>query len=83
MNIEEAIWLKEEFIPNHQGRMLKGSTLSAYYEAERILKNKDKIDRRGCTCQYRDLARLVNSMMDQYSSKINELYNEKSKNTPG
>lgn len=79
MSTEEAIWLKEVFEKEHQGKILKGATLNAYYEAERILKNKDSINKRPCTCQFKDLARLVNSLMDQYSSQINELYGEQKK----
>ena len=81
MTTQEAIWLKEEFITKHQGRMLKGATLNAYYEAERVLKGKDKIDRRPCTCQFKDLARLVNSLVEQYQSEIDRLYEEEKRNT--
>ena len=81
MTVQDAIWLKEEFIGKHQGLILKGDTLRAYYEAERILKNKDKIDKRPCTCQFKDLARIVNSLVDQYQSEIDRLYEEKQSNT--
>lgn len=77
MTREQAVWLKEEFIANHQGKILKGATLNAYYEAERILRGKDKIDRRGCSCQHKDLSKAVNSMIDQYTPNINQLYDEK------
>lgn len=76
MTLQEAIWLKEVFIDKHQGLILKGETLKAYYEAERILKGKDKIDKRPCTCQFKDLARIVNSLVDQYQSEIERLYEE-------
>ena len=74
MTQEEAVWLKEHFEKKCFKATLKGHVLGCYYEAERILRNKDKIDKRGCACQYKDLARVVNSMFDQYSTQINELY---------
>ena len=76
MTTQDAIWLKEEFIAKHQGLILKGATLNAYYEAERILKGKDSVNKRPCTCQYKDLARIVNSLVDQYQYEIDKLYEE-------
>jgi len=76
MTQEEAVWLKEHFEKKCKGATIKGNVLGCYYEAERILRGKDKINRRGCACQYKDLARVVNSMFDQYSTQINELYEE-------
>ena len=81
MTTQDAIWLREEFIGKHQGKILKGATLNAYYEAERVLKGKDKIDRRPCTCQFKDLARIVNSLVEQYQSEIDRLYEENKNNT--
>lgn len=76
MTHEHAIWLKEHFEKKCYRATLKGSTVGCYYEAERILRGKDKINKRGCTCQHKDMGKLVNSMFDQYSAQINKLYEE-------
>lgn len=58
-------WLNNEF-PKFQGRMLKGEVLAAYYEAERILKNKETLQRRGCSCEYGTMAREVDRLYEIY-----------------
>lgn len=80
---EEATYIVEEFIGKYQGLILKGQTLAAYYETERILKGKDKIDKRNCVCQHKDLSRIVNSLVDQYKSYIYEVYEESSTGSEG
>ena len=80
MTQEEAVWLKEHFEKKCCKASIKGHVLGCYYEAERILRKKDKINKRGCTCQYKDMAKTVNSMFDQYSTQINKLYEEAKSN---
>jgi hypothetical protein len=67
MNIspEDKKWLDEEF-PKYKGRTLMKQTLFAYYEAERILLGREKISKRGCSCQLRDLADNVHQLYGKY-----------------
>lgn len=62
-------WLKEEF-PKHQGKTLRGETLKAYYEAERILLNRDKIQPRGCSCNYNQLKAFVDELYEKWLQKV-------------
>ena len=80
MTQEEAVWLKEHFEKKCYKATIKGHVLGCYYEAERILRGKDKINKRGCACQYRDMAKTVNSMFDQHQVTINKLYEEAKSN---
>ena len=41
-------------------RSLRGMVLEGYYEAERILTGKQEVNRRDCTCQYRNMSSYVN-----------------------
>lgn len=65
MKDEEKKYLLEVF-PIHKGRTLRGETLAVYYETERILKQKDSIQKRDCSCQYRQLAEQVNKSYDNW-----------------
>lgn len=76
MNTQEAIFLKEQFENQAKGLILKGKVVDIYYEAERILRGWDKIKRRGCTCEYRTMSNIVNSLFDQNKSTIDQLYSE-------
>jgi len=74
-NYKEAEWLVE-FSKNTLGLKLQGQVLEDYYEAERLLKGKDEIDKRSCTCHYKSLAKMVNSLWDQYKQTVLDIYNE-------
>lgn len=65
MSEAEQRWLDEVF-PTHQGKMVRGEVLQAYYEAERILKGKQTIQKRGCSCQFTGMAREVDRLYEQY-----------------
>ena len=73
---QEAIFLKEEFESNALGRILKGKVLDIYYEAERILRGWDKKKPRGCTCKYKNMARIVTSLYEQNKETIDRLYEQ-------
>lgn len=81
MTIEQAVWLKEVFEKKCFQATLKGKTVSCYYKAEMILRGKDKINKRPCVCQHKDMAKLTNSLFDQQRDRINELYEEAKKGT--
>jgi len=71
MKDEQIKYLLEVF-PIHKGRTLRGETLAVYYETERILKQKDTIQKRDCSCQYRQLADNVNKSYDNWLRNFNE-----------
>lgn len=76
MTQQEAIFLKEEFENNALGLILKGKVLDIYYEAERILRGWDKKKPRGCTCEYKNMARIVTSLYEQRKAEIEQLYEQ-------
>ena len=76
MTKEEAIFLVEKFEKQALGLILKGKVTDYYYEAERILRGWDKIKKRGCTCEYKNMARIVNGLFDQHKPEIYKLYEE-------
>lgn len=75
MTLEDAKWLKYEFEPKFLGKGIRGKTLEAYLEAERILNGWDSTKRRGCSCEYRALANNVNAMFSQFKD-TNQLYQD-------
>lgn len=64
MSSEDIEWLRNEF-PLHRHRTLRGETLQAYYRAEMLLNGYDKINVRGCSCQYRTLKNSVDMLYDR------------------
>lgn len=60
MSSEDINWLKEEF-PKYMGKTIRGDVLSSYYRAEMLLAGKDKINKRGCSCQLRGMATAVDN----------------------
>lgn len=75
MTTEEAVWIVEVF-DKVRDLALRNKTIDKWYEAERILRGWDKTQPRSCSCEYRTLARLVQSFRSQYDSEIMRLYNE-------
>ena len=67
MKDSEKTYLKEVF-PQHRGRTIKGETLAVYYETERILKQKEQIQKRGCSCEFRSMAEKVHTLYDKWLS---------------
>ena len=76
MTEKEAIYLVEQFENRAKGRILKGEVTNIYYEAERILKGRAEIQKRGCTCEYKNMARIVSSLFDQHKDEIYRLYEQ-------
>ena len=73
LTYDEAKWLVD-FSKNTLGLRLQGKVVEDYYEAERLLRGLDKIDRRSCTCHYKSLAKMVSSLWDQYKQQVTEVY---------
>lgn len=67
MKAEDKIYLLEVF-PKHRGLTIRGETLAVYYETERILKNKEVIQKRGCSCEFRSMAENVHNLYDNWLS---------------
>ena len=76
MTHQEAKYIVEKFENYAMGRILKGDVTGIYYETERIIKGKDKIQKRGCTCEYKNMARIVTSLFEQHKAEIHRLYEE-------
>lgn len=62
---EALIFLVETFIPKVYDRTLRGFVLEGYYVAEMYLTGRTEINRRECTCQYRNLFTFVNNLWAQ------------------
>lgn len=66
---EEAIYFLLNVFPQHKGKTMKGSTLQAYYDAERIFNGWDDIKKRSCGCTLGGLQREVDSQYDNWLLK--------------
>jgi len=73
---KDVIFLVEDFVPNAYLRTIKGDVYSKYLEAERILRKQKKQNPRGCTCQYKHLSSMVNSLWDQHGDAVKQRYEE-------
>lgn len=67
MNKQDKTWLLEVF-PTHRGRTIKGDTLAAYYRAEMLIEGRDKINKRGCSCELRGMADKVDRLYTKWLS---------------
>lgn len=74
MNKEDKDWLLEVF-PTHRGRTIRGETLAAYYRAEMLIQGRDKINKRGCSCELRGMADQVDNIYNKW------LHDEKNSTT--
>lgn len=68
MSKEEKTFLLEEWLPV-KGTTLRGPTLSLYYEAERILEGREKINKRSCSCALRGMAENVHNLFHAWHQK--------------
>jgi|VirMetMinimDraft_7_1064189.scaffolds.fasta_scaffold37937_5 hypothetical protein len=55
--------MEEYYTPN---QIIHPSVLPAYYEAERILSGREEIVKRGCKCEYPELARYVTAKYKKF-----------------
>ena len=76
MTKDDAIWIKEVFYPHYYNTTLNSKSMVGYYEAERILNGAEKINVRGCNCQWRHVGRLVHNLLEMNIDTINKLYEE-------
>ena len=67
MNNEDRDWLLNTF-PTFRGRTIRGEVLAAYYKAEMLLNNWDKVKKRSCSCQLRSLADGVDKSYNKWLS---------------
>ena len=74
MKDEDKNYLLEVF-PIHRGRTIRGETLAVYYETERILTNKEQIQKRDCSCQFRSMADNVHVLYDNWLQNEKKLSN--------
>lgn len=75
MTKEEAVYIVDVWEPI-KNFGLNSKNINIWYEAERILRGWDKIQPRGCSCEYKTLARLVHSFREQYDNDVMRLYGE-------
>lgn len=73
MTKEEAVWLVDVFLP-YWNRGLRGNTIDVWYEAERILRDKDKIEPRSCPCHWKGMAMEIKARYSQRQAEIEQLY---------
>ena len=76
MKDSEVVWLKEIF-PYHKGKTIRGETYVVYLEAERILKGRESVQKRTCSCQYRGLAEEVNRLHNNWLHKNEVIHVDK------
>jgi len=76
LTIEDAKWVIEYYDKEVHGRTLRGKTMDGYYEAERLLSGWDEIQKRGCSCKWRNVAMNVHSLRARYNDEINKLYEQ-------
>jgi hypothetical protein len=67
MNEKDITWLTGIF-PVYRDKVMKGSTLQAYYEAERLLLNLETIKKRGCSCDYKQMQQDINKLYDEWQT---------------
>lgn len=65
----DSKWLKDHFTKESYGKVMRGNVIHDYLQAERILKGYDKINRRGCGCQYGGMARAVDKLYKEWLEK--------------
>ncbi len=68
MTESEKIWLKTTFTEEYFSTkaVMNGNTLSAYYEAERILEGNKQITKRDCNCSLGSLRQSVNVQLKKF-----------------
>jgi len=76
LTTEDAKWIKDYYYKEVHGRTLRGDIMNGYYEAERILNGWDEIQRRGCSCQWRNVAMGVHALLGRYKEEIDKLYEQ-------
>jgi hypothetical protein len=74
MTESEKDWLLTTFRLNYfePNKILTSTALPAYYEAERILSGRESILKRGCKCEYPNLAKYVTKKYKEFLE--NELH---------
>lgn len=75
MTQQDAVYLVDEFLP-YWDRGLRGNTITFWYEAERILRDRSEIEPRSCPCHWRGMAMEVKARYNQRQQEITDLYEQ-------
>lgn len=59
-------WLLGHFKNKAYNKVMRGDIIHDYLYAEKVLKGADKIQRRGCGCEYGSVARAVNKSYEEW-----------------
>ena len=62
----DSNWLKTTFTKQSYGKVMRGNVVYDYLYAEKILKGYDKIQRRGCGCEFGSLKRMVDKLYKEF-----------------
>ena len=62
----DSKWLKTTFTNDSFGKIMRGNVVYDYLYAEKILKGYDKIQRRGCGCEFGSLKRMVDKLYKEF-----------------
>ena len=62
----DSNWLKTTFTKQGYGKVMRGNVVYDYLYAEKILKGYDKIQRRGCGCEFGSLKRMVDKLYKEF-----------------
>ena len=71
LTFEQAKYIRDG--EKYLGLIMKGDRLTWYYETERLLLGREKIEKRGCSCEHKKLNNMVGSLLSQHKSYIDEV----------
>ncbi len=63
---KDSNWLKTTFTNESYNKVMRGNVVYDYLYAEKILKGYDKIQRRGCGCEFGSLKRMVDKLYKEF-----------------
>jgi len=63
---KDSNWLKTTFAKESYGKVMRGNVVYDYLYAEKILKGYDKIQKRGCGCEFGSLKRMVDKLYKEF-----------------
>lgn len=76
MNSKDKEWLINTFPVYYKENIFDKQVLNAYYEAERILLGNDKLNRRGCSCNYNRAQEQIDRLYKQFLDNEKIYYTE-------
>jgi len=66
INDKDKDWLLNTFTKESYGKVMRGNVVYDYLYAEKILKGYDKIQKRGCGCEFGSLKRMVDKLYKEF-----------------